>query len=104
MKLSRGVVAGLIVLLGSLQAWDSGVLAAGPLVQLLALTGIAIPAMAALVSASYLGTVAAVCASAVLEIAARVVSPVPLPELLLVSMFAALLLFVPAAVGPKTTA
>ena len=104
MKLSRWVVASLIVLLGGLQAWDSGVLAAGPLVQLLAWTGIAIPAMAALVSASYLGTVAAVCASAVLEIAARVVSPVPLPELLLVSMFAALLLFVPAAVGRKTAA
>lgn len=104
MRLSRWVVAGLIVLLGSLQAWDSGVLAAGSLVRLLAWTGIAIPAMAALLSATHLGTVAAVCASAVLEIAARVVSPVPLPELLLVSMIAALLLFVPAAVGPKTTA
>jgi hypothetical protein len=104
MKLSRWVVAGLIVLFGGLQAWDSGVLAAGPLVQLLAGTGIAIPATAALLSASSLGTVAAVIASAVLEIAARVVSPVPLPELLLVSVIAALLLFVPAAVGTKTTA
>lgn len=104
MKLSRWVVAGLIVLLGCLQAWDSGVLAAGPFVQVLAWTGIAIPATAALLRASVLGTVAAVIASAVLEIAARVVSPVPLPELLLVSVIAALLLFVPAAVGPKTTA
>jgi len=104
MKLSRWVVAGLIVLLGCLQAWDSGVLAAGPLVQLLAWTGIAIPAIAALVSASYLGTIAAVSASAVLEIAARVVSPVPLPELLLVSAIAALLLLVPTAVGTKTAA
>jgi hypothetical protein len=104
MKLSRWVVAGLIVLFGGLQAWDSGVLAAKPLVQLLAGTGIAIPATAALLSASSLGTVAAVIASAVLEIAARVVSPVPLPELLLVSVIAALLLFVPAAVGTKTTA
>ena len=104
MKLSRWVVAGLIVLLGGLQAWDSGVLAAGPLVQLLAWTGIAIPAIAAVMSSSYVGTVSAVIASAVLEIAARVVSPVPLPELLLVSMFAALLLFVPAAVGQKTAA
>jgi hypothetical protein len=97
-------VAGLIALLGCLQAWDSGVLASGPLVQVLAWTGIAIPAMAALMRASFLGMVAAVIVSAVLEVTARVVSPVPLPELLLVSVIAALLLFVPAAVRPRSTA
>jgi hypothetical protein len=97
-------VAGLIVLLGCLQAWDSGVLASGPLAKVLACAGIAIPALAAVMRASFSGTLAAVVVSAVLLIAARVVSPIPLPELLLVSVIAALLLFVPAAVRPGTVA
>jgi hypothetical protein len=46
-------VAGLIVLLGCLQAWDSGVLASGPLAKVLACAGIAIPALAAVMRASF---------------------------------------------------
>ncbi len=39
-----------------------------------------------------------------MKLSRRVVSPIPLRELLLVTMMAALLLFVPAAVGSKATA
>lgn len=92
----KRLAAGLIVLLGSLQAWDSGAFsaAAGTVATVLAGLGVAVPAAAALLSERRAIHLWAVVASGMLLVAARTVSAVPLPELLLAAFFPTMMLLV----------
>lgn len=92
----RWFLAGVILVLGLIQAVDSDVRAASTLVSALVLLAILVPAAALALSQSrrlYLG---AVIATVVLLSAARVLSPTPLPGLYLIAVFpsAALLVHV----------
>ncbi len=89
----RYLWAGLAVLLGALQAWDSGALNAGPLAQSLILATIAILGMGIAVIDRYeLHTLTIGLAVALLTIA-RVVSPVTLNTLHLIVFAPAIIIF-----------
>lgn len=90
----KWLVAGLIVALGTLQAWDSGAFSAGvgALISALVVTATLIPAAALLLSERRGVHAGAVLTAAALLVTARVISPVPLPELLLAAVFPGVLL------------
>lgn len=80
----RASFALLILVLGNLQAWDSGVSEAGLMIVLLTSLAVALPAIALLLPLSqpyFLGTFAL---SFILLVLARLVAPVSLPGLFLV--------------------
>lgn len=78
--------AGLVLLIGGAQAWDSGVLdSTGPIMAMVSL-GILVPA-AALAVAGERARSRAMAAGCVLLFAARILSPTPLPELMLIMVF-----------------
>ena len=71
----------LSIVLGALQAWDSGVLGAGTGAQLLTAAGVLLPAVALVVSARWDVWLVALIASAILLAWARFISPVSLNAL-----------------------
>jgi hypothetical protein len=87
----RAILAILIFVLGSLQAWDSNVADAGLLVVLLVSFAIPLPAVALLIPIKGPFLVGALVVSLILLLAARLFSPVPLPGLFII--------LVPAAMG-----
>lgn len=101
----RFVLAATTAVLGCLQAWDSGVLLAGALVQALVALAIAAPA-AAIAATRRRGTqMAAVAAAFALLTVARVLSPVSLNTLHLAAFFpAVVILFVARLQRPSSTA
>jgi hypothetical protein len=85
---------GLIVLVvGALQAWDSGALAAGPVALVLIALAIGAPSAALLLSASSGVQAASVLAMLVLLTGARLVAPLPLNGLHIMLVPAAFLVF-----------
>lgn len=89
----RWILAGVILIVACLQAWDSDVLAASPAVWILAGAGILAAASAPLFTQNRVAAwLAAVPVPAVLLVAARVVSPTPLPALLVIVVAAGILL------------
>ena len=91
----------LVVVLGGLQAWDSGVLKSSGLSQLLVATAIAVPALALLLSSDYGTQAAAVLVSLMLLTAARLLAPSPLPTLHLIGFFPALLILGSRVAGAR---
>ena len=87
----RAFISLTIFVLGSLQAWDSDVPAAGLWIVLLVSLAIALPAVALLLPLKQAFFPAAIGLSLILLIIARIVSPTPLPGLFIV--------LVPAAMG-----
>ena len=77
--------------MGSLQAWDSEVPAAGLLIVFLVSLAIALPPVALLVPLKQIHYLGALAVSFILLILARLISPVPLPGLFI--------LLVPAVMG-----
>jgi hypothetical protein len=103
-RMTRNRLLGLTIALpmGLLQAWDSRVLDAGPLVMVLVAAAIALPSLA-LVLTSHTGVYAAAEAGAIaLLLVAKVVTPVPLPALGVVAVMTALGLFVAARAESAT--
>ena len=104
---TRFLMAGVMLGVGLLQAWDSHAFAAGGLVAVLAGAAVALPALAAIVWRSRRAFAAAVLGTGMLVILARLVSPVPLRDLGLLVLIAALTLFGPSlrreAVAPPQT-
>jgi len=82
-----------VVVAGALQAWDSGVLGAGWLIQVLVALAIAAPPLAMILTPHYGAHAAAVAASFVLLTIARVMSPVSLPTLHIIAFIPAVVLF-----------
>jgi hypothetical protein len=78
---SKLIWAFLGVVMGMLQAWDSGVLRAGFSVQLLTAVGLALPALALLTTARWTIWVVALVIGAALMTWARIVSPLSLNAL-----------------------
>ena len=74
----------IIFLIGNLQAWDSDVPKAGPLIVLLTSLAIALPPVALLVPLSQLHFLGAFALSFSLLVMARLISPISLPSLFLV--------------------
>ena len=81
----------LILVLGNLQAWNSGVPEAGLLIVLLVSVAIALPSVALLVPIPQRHAVSTLVLSLILVFLARHISPNPLPGLFIV--------LVPAAMG-----
>lgn len=88
----RAIVASIILTVGLLQAWDSHAFAAGRLVASMAIAAVVIPATAALVATRTAIYWAAIVATGVLAFGARGLSPIPLPELGLLVLIAAIAL------------
>ena len=87
----RASFAILIFVMGSLQAWDSDVPAAGLLIVFLVSLAIALPPVALLVPLERTHFLGAFALSFILLILARLISPIPLPGLFIV--------LVPAVMG-----
>ena len=87
----RAGLAIIIFVMGSLQAWDSDVPAAGLLIVFLVSLAIALPLVALLVPLKQSSFLGAFGLSLILLILARLISPIPLPGLLIV--------LVPAVMG-----
>jgi hypothetical protein len=85
--------AGICVVLGGLQAWDSGVLRADATIQALVATALLLPVAALLMTERYELRAGAVAAAFVLLTIGRVVSSVPLPTLHIVAFIPAVLIF-----------
>jgi hypothetical protein len=81
MMQNRTLWAGLSVLVGGLQAWDSGALQAGGPAQALIVLGLAGPALALALTDKWFVWISALVAGAVLLTWARLVSPVSLNTL-----------------------
>jgi hypothetical protein len=90
---NRLVWALLSVLVGGLQAWDSGVFQAGSTVQALAIAGVLLPALALWFAERWDIWLFALIAGAVLLTAARLVSPVSLNTLHIGLMVPAMYVF-----------
>jgi hypothetical protein len=80
----RASFAIVIFVIGNLQAWDSGVPQAGPLIVLLVSLAIALPPVALLVPLSRPHFIGAFGLSFILITVARLISPISLPGLHLV--------------------
>ena len=91
MTATRAGLAVIIFVMGSLQAWDSDVPAAGLLIVFLVSLAIALPPVALLVPLKQSHFLAAFAISFILLIVARLISPIPLPGLFIV--------LVPAVMG-----
>ena len=74
----------IIFLIGNLQAWDSDVPKAGPLIVLLTSLAIALPPVALPIPLSRLHFLGAFALSFILLVVARLISPISLPGLFLV--------------------
>ena len=84
--------AGIVAVVGALQAWDSGVLRSTPVVQALVALAIVAP-VAVLALTREAGTQAvAIAAAFVLLTVARVLAPAPLPTLHLIAFVPAVIL------------
>jgi hypothetical protein len=87
----RGGLAATALLLGALQAWDSHVLSAEPNVQLLVALAIVLVPIALLATPRTPAHLAAAATAIAVLALARVVSSVPLPEIVLAALFPAVL-------------
>lgn len=85
MKHAKWIAVGLIVLMGALQAWDSGILAAPPMITAMVVIAIAMGIAGVFIEHDGIRFGIAVLVLAVL-FTARMISPVRLPELSLVGM------------------
>ncbi len=89
----RRILAGAILAVGSLQTWDSDVLSASPPVWILAGVALLVAASAPLLTANRAaGWIAAVVLPGLLLVAARMISPIPLPAILIIPVAAGALL------------
>jgi hypothetical protein len=78
---NRLIWAVLGLIMGGLQAWDSGVLRAGSAIQLLTAVGLVIPALALVTTARWTIWVIALVIGAALMTWARIASPISLNAL-----------------------
>lgn len=85
--------AGICLVLGAGQAWDSGVLRAAAGIQVLVAIALLVPVAALLMTERYDLRAASVAAAFALLTIARVVSSVPLPTLHIVAFIPAVLIF-----------
>ena len=84
MTAARAILAITIFVMGSLQAWDSDVPAAGLRIVFLVSLAIALPPVALLVPLEQRYFLGAFALSFILLILARLISPIPLPGLFIV--------------------
>jgi len=85
--------AALMVVLGALQAWDSGVLRAPAMIQALVVLAIVTPPVVLLLTKEYGVQALSVAASVILLTIARVIAPNPLPTLHIIAFIPAILIF-----------
>src|SRR5574341_2309556 len=88
----RALIAGIVLTIGLLQAWDSHAFAAGRLIAVMAIAAVVIPATAAIMATRAAIHWVAIVATALLAFGARMLSPIPLPELGLLVVIAAIAL------------
>ena len=91
--LNKWACAAICLAMGGLQAWDSGVLRAGGMMQGLVVAAILLPVIALLLTESYGVRAAAVGTAFVLLTVVRVMSSVPLPTLHIVAFIPGVLIF-----------
>lgn len=89
----------LIVVLGALQAWDSGVLRVPVVIQALVALAIATPPVVLLLTNEYGVQALSVAACFILLTIARVISPDPLPTLHIIAFIPAILIFLTKTTG-----
>lgn len=97
MTRTKGWWAVPVVVLGVLQAWDSGVLRAGGTIQILVALAIAAPPLAMVLASEYGLQAMAIAGAFVLLTVARVMSPVSLPTLHLIAFIPAVVVFLTKA-------
>lgn len=92
--------AGVVAVVGALQAWDSGVLRSAAAVQALVALAIVAPASALALTREARTQAVAIAAAFVLLTIARVLAPAPLPTLHLIAFVPAVILIARQAVRP----
>jgi hypothetical protein len=90
---NRFIWVAVVVVVGALQGWDSGVLRSTVLVQALVALAIAVPAAALALTTQYGAHAAAIAVAFVLLTIARIVAPAPLPTLHLIAFIPAMIVF-----------
>ena len=98
---NRWIWCAITVVMGALQAWDSGVLRAPAAIQALVALAIAVPAVTVVATAEYGWQALSVVAAFVLLTIARVAAPVSLPTLHIIAFVPAVLIFFSHAVQPQ---
>ncbi len=101
---NRWLWAVIFVVMGGLQAWDSGVLRASPAIQALVALAIAVPAVTVVLTASFALHATSVAVAFALLTVARIASPVPLNTLHIVAFVPAVLIFFSRAVQRQNAA
>lgn len=89
----RSGIAALIVVLGGLEAWESGIFLMPPSIVILVLLAILVPAAAALSPLGSRLLLASVTVSALLLLAAKRLSPAPPPSLLMIALIGGFMLY-----------
>ena len=103
MLYNRWVWAGICVVIGALQAWDSGVLTAPAGIQAIVALAIAVPAATVVMTPNYGRQAVSIAAAFALLTVARMASPIALPTLHIVAFVPAVLVFFSHLVrGPAT--
>ena len=90
--------ASICVVMGGLQAWDSGTLGAPEIIQLMVALSIALPAITVIATSNYGIQAVSVGGAFILLTVARMMSPVPLPTLHIIAFIPAVLIFFSHAV------
>ena len=98
---NRWLWAAICVVMGGLQAWDSGTLRAPGLIQAIVALAIAVPAVTVVTTPSYSRQALSVTAAFVLLTVARIASPVSLPTLHIIAFIPAVLIFFSHAVEAR---
>ena len=98
---NRWLWCAITVVMGSLQAWDSGALRAPAAIQALVALAIAIPSVTVVATASYGWQALSVVSAFVLLTVARVAAPVSLPTLHIIAFVPAVLIFFSHGVEPQ---
>ena len=93
MRLNKWTLAVICAGMGALQAWDSGVLGASPVIQALVAAAIVLPVVALLSTNRYGVQALSVATAFVVLTIARLVSAVPLPTLYIVAFVPAVVIF-----------
>jgi len=102
MQIERWLPAAVLAVVGTLQLWDCGVHRGRPAVIALGILGLAVPVLALAWAERFVVLGAALFASAALLLFARLLSPVPLNPLHLVTFAAAVSMLLKKRLASRT--
>ena len=101
MNIPKSIVAILVLGLGATQAWDSNVLNAPTWIIAIVALAVALPALALVLTDEPGMLLGAIVATSLLLLTAKLLSPVPMPALLVIVVLAGVLVIIVNQQGPE---